>query len=307
MAKYKEVTAEQIDELCAVAKALSSQTRVEILQLLYYNSLNVGEIAERLDIPASSAALHIKILENADLINTELQPGTRGSMKLCSRKSDFITIRLNGITQDVSETISVSMPVGGFTDCMVTPTCGLAGLEGYIGLEDDARSFFLPERMQAQLLWSSGGYVEYRFPNLLPAGRQIKRITISMEICSEAPNYHESWKSDITMNVNQKELGTWTCPGDYGARRGWMNPSWWENGSSQYGILTIWEVGNAGAYINGSKVSDFSIQDLEILPNQPYITVRIGNKPDCKYMGGFNIFGKGFGDYAQDIVMGIEY
>ena len=38
-----------------------------------------------------------------------------------------------------------------------------------------------------------------------------------------------------------------------------------------------------------------------------YITVRIGNKPDAVYIGGFNLFGKNFGDYNQDIVLNIEY
>ncbi|MEI3204121.1 MAG: hypothetical protein V8S73_05705 [Lachnospiraceae bacterium] len=38
-----------------------------------------------------------------------------------------------------------------------------------------------------------------------------------MEICSEAPGYKEDWKSDLTLWVNDVEVGTWTCPGDLGA------------------------------------------------------------------------------------------
>ena len=33
----------------------------------------------------------------------------------------------------------------------------------------------------------------------------------------------------------------------------------------------------------------------------------LGNKPDAKYIGGFNLFGKEFGDYAQDIILNVEY
>lgn len=307
MAKHREVTAEQLDELCLVAKALSSPVRIEILKLLYYNSLNVGEIAQRLDIPASSAALHIKVLESAQLINTELQPGTRGSMKLCSRKSDFITIRLHGIPQDVNQTKSISMPIGNYTDCMVQPTCGLAGPQGGIGHEDDARTFFLPERVHAQLLWTSSGFVEYQFPNLLPKGKKIKRLWISMEICSEAPNYREEWKSDITLFVNGQPIGVWTSPGDFGKRRGWLNPQWWENGNTQYGRLTTWEVAQDGGFVNGVKVNDISVSDLAISDSDPYIKVRVSNQADSRHVGGFNIFGKAFGDYEQDIVMGIEF
>ena len=33
----------------------------------------------------------------------------------------------------------------------------------------------------------------------------------------------------------------------------------------------------------------------------------IGNKEDAKYAGGFNLFGRTFGDYEQDILMELEY
>ena len=38
-----------------------------------------------------------------------------------------------------------------------------------------------------------------------------------------------------------------------------------------------------------------------------YVTVRIGNKPDAQYIGGFNLFGKHFGDYSQDLILTIAY
>jgi len=40
---------------------------------------------------------------------------------------------------------------------------------------------------------------------------------------------------------------------------------------------------------------------------QSYVAVRIGNKPDAHYVGGFNLFGKHFGDYDQDIILTVEY
>ena len=40
---------------------------------------------------------------------------------------------------------------------------------------------------------------------------------------------------------------------------------------------------------------------------EDYIDVRIGNKEDARYIGGFNLFGKSFGNYEQDIVMSVEY
>jgi predicted transcriptional regulator len=31
--------------------------------------------------------------------------------------------------------------------------------------------------------------------------------------------------------------------------------------------------------------------------------MKIGVKPDAKYVGGFNLFGEKFGDYPQSIIM----
>ena len=63
MAKIKEYHIDEVDAVCNLGKALSSPVRLEILQLLYRGSLIIGEIAKKLDIPASSTAFHLKILE----------------------------------------------------------------------------------------------------------------------------------------------------------------------------------------------------------------------------------------------------
>lgn len=304
MAKLLDLNADDEETLCLLGKALSSPIRVNIIKLLYTYSLNIAEIAEKMNIPASSAAMHVRALEAAGLINTEIQPGERGSMKLCSRKSDYVSIRLTCAPSQTNETTSVSMPVGAYTDCQIAPTCGIATAESLIGNEDLPFAFYLPERTGAQIMWSSSGYVEYRFPN--PSDKRLKHLSLSLEICSEAPNYREDWKSDLTLWINGAECATWTCPGDFGERRGRLNPPWWQNGNTQYGLLTTWTVSNEGTSINGHPVSDCTLQTLGI-SKSPYIPVRIGNKPDAQYVGGFNIFGSKFGDYAQDIVLTLEY
>lgn len=120
------------------------------------------------------------------------------------------------------------------------------GPDGYIGNEDTEYCFYYPERMKAGILWTSSGYVEYKFSNGVPRKRKIKRASISMEICSEAPGYKEDWKSDLTLWVNDVEVGTWTCPGDFGGRRGRLNPPAWPNGSTQYGMQVVWEIRSDG-------------------------------------------------------------
>lgn len=102
------------------------------------------------------------------------------------------------------------------------------------------------------------------------------------------------------------DCGTWTCPGDFGARRGRLMPPDWPVGSTQYGVLKTWEVRKDGSYLNGERISDVTTDMLKVM-EKPYIKVRIGNKKDAKYVGGFNLFGKHFGDYDQDIILSMEY
>lgn len=306
MAKLKDYDIDEMEELCDLGKALSSPVRLEILQLLYEESLIIGEIAKKMQLPASSTAFHLKILEQAGLIRMEEQPGTRGTTKLCTRKVDHVTINMVKRNPDINEIFSAEMPVGAYSSCHVAPTCGLRSVNGVIGNEDVEYCFYYPERMQAGLLWTSSGYVEYKFANGVPRNRKVKRISVSMEICSEAPGYREDWKSDITVWINGIDCGTWTCPGDFGARRGRLTPPDWPDGSTQYGLQMMWEVRKDGSYINGEKAADITVDALELMEHS-YVAVKIGNKPDAHYVGGFNLFGKHFGDYNQDIVLSIEY
>lgn len=306
MAKNLSLQADDVEKMCLIGKALSAPVRLRILQLLYFECLNVGEISEKLNIPASSAGIHIKALEAAGLINTEIQPGSHGTMKLCSRKVDFLSINFTGNALPVNNRQVLHMPVGAYSDCSIVPTCGITSEENYIGSEDNPASFYLPEHIKAQLLWTTGGYVEYRFPNTLKKEHPAKSMTLSFECCSEAPNYREDWKSDISVWVNGLKCGTWTCPGDFGSRRGKLNPGWWVDGNTQYGILMSYSIRETGTWVNGQMVSDVCMSDINC-SDKPFFTVRIGIADDAEYKGGFNLFGAKFGDYAQDIDLVIEY
>ncbi|MBR5356135.1 MAG: helix-turn-helix domain-containing protein [Lachnospiraceae bacterium] len=294
------------EEICNIGKALSSPVRVEILKLLLDKSLSIVEISEALNIAQSSAALHVKMLEAAGLINAEVQPGTRGAVKLCSRKKDTVTIDLVDAIGSYNQVETVDMPVGAYTSISVNSPCGLGNERGIIGQEDMETWFFMPEHLKAQILWTSSGYVEYSFPNRVPDIGLIKSVSFTMEICSEAPNYREDWPSEITAWMNGVECGTFLSPGDYGARRGKLTPLTWSSSSTQYGLLTTWSVKEDGCYINNNRVGDVTVKDLKLAFDKP-ITLRIGNKEDAKFVGGFNIFGEKYGDYPQNIIMNIEY
>lgn len=307
MLKEINLNYEDKDKMLRILKALGNATRINILELLNESSLNVNELAEKLNIPVSTAALNIKILEDAGLVFTELQPGIRGSMKLSSRVCDRINFELyNSQRNNLDNTTFINMPIGNYTNCKVAPTCGLVSEKSSIGIDDDPSSFFLPERTSAQLLWFYEGFVEYRFPNSVLRNGTAKLLELSFEACSEAPFYRNNWPSDITLWVNDIEIGTWTSPGDLGGRRGKFNPHWWPDSLNQYGLLKNWRVDHKGTFLDENQISGVTLDQLRI-DRDCFISVKIGIKEDAKNKGGVSLFGEHFGDYPQNINMRVDY
>ena len=290
-----------------VMKALASESRMQILEVLGEREMNLIEISEKLNMPAPTVTINIKKLEEAGLIETNYLPGSHGSQKLCRRTYDSLLVQLPGSRADFdTRLVEMSMPIGNYKDFQVQSTCGLATERGYVGILDDERAFFEPEHIYAQLLWFRQGYVKYRFPNNLPANTGITKLELSMEICSEAPHYNENWPSDITIWINDCEIGTWTSPGDFGRIRGKLNPEWWASDQTQYGSLKIWAVNEDGSYIDGKQISEKKLTDLNITLNN-YIDIKIGVKEDARNIGGINLFGRKFGNYEQDIILRLKY
>lgn len=290
-----------------ILKALASEPRLRMLELLSDRLCNVSEISEALSIPLSTANRDIGILEEAGLLRSELTPATRGLQKMCQRVYDTIQIELPAPKKPTTEqAVETSMPVGAYVDFQITPTCGLTSETGIIGLFDDPSSFYEPDRIQAQLLWFHYGYVEYRFPNRLPSKAVPDTLRLSLEICSEAPMHHDDWPSDITMWVNGTEIGTWTSPADFGGKRGVLTPEWWETRNTQYGLLKVWQVNKEASFVDGVRVSPIRLEDLQIKEHD-FISVRIGVKPEATNIGGINIFGRKFGNYPQDIILRLDY
>ncbi|GAB4566289.1 MAG: transcriptional regulator [Anaerolineae bacterium] len=285
-----------------VFHALASPQRLQILHYLCGRTANVSEIAHALGLPLSTTTMHVSILERAGLVRTEMRPAARGQQKVCSRAYDVVIVDLPAPQPPVQTVVELTMPVGHYMECEVTPSCGLCDEEGVIGQLDCPASFFLPERVNAQLLWFSRGYVEYRFPNPAPQDAVVESLQFSAEMCSEAPLHHRSWPSDITLWINGVEVGTWTSPADFGGERGRFTPDWWLSWSSQYGLLKLWQVDREGTFVDDQRVSDVTIEQLN-LGSKPYISVRIGVKPDAPHPGGLNLFGQRFGNHPQDLIL----
>jgi predicted transcriptional regulator len=288
-------------------QALSSETRLLMLSLLSHRTMNVSALTAAIGLPHSTVNFNLKQLEAAGLVSVQYMPGTRGQQKLIAKRYDEVLVKLPGVEIDAAkDVVEVSMPVGNYKNVEVKPTCGLASDTKYIGMFDDPRSFFEPEHVFAQILWFRQGFVEYAFPNNIPHGSAATELELSMEICSEAPEYALNWPSDITLWINGAEIGTWTSPGDFGGERGRHTPQWWSVDQTNYGLLKRWRVTPAGAFIDGEKLSGVTLADLR-LEAAHHVEVRLGVKADAHNVGGMNLFGRKFGNYGQDIVMKTQY
>lgn len=289
-----------------VFKALGNDSRWRILSYLSERFVPVNQIAQDLGLPASTASRHIALLEDVGLVHTGMRPATRGLEKVVARRYEAILVDLPRRDGDDDHVIEVSMPIGAYMDFQVEPTCGLAGADGLIGLQDDQSSFYDPDRVAAQLLWFGAGYVEYQFPNRTPAGSAVTSVGLSCELCSEAPLYDPDWPSDVSVWINGVHLGEWTCPGDFGDRRGRLTPAWWPSTNTQYGLQKRWQVSAGGTSLDGVRLSEVALDALDLQPDRP-IRVRIGVRPEARHVGGLNLFGRAFGNYPQDLVLSVEY
>jgi predicted transcriptional regulator len=283
--------------------ALGSEIRLAIINLLIDKKLNINEIAQALGLPQSTVATNVAVLEKAGLLHTELMSAKKGNQKLCTAAYKEILVQFRAPQTEKEQAIEVEMPIGLYTSFQVSPPCGLCSQTNIVGYLDVPDSFLNPDRMAAGLLWFETGYVEYQFPNnSLYAEKPIEALEVSAELSSETPGTNSDWKSDITLWVNSVEIGTWTSPGDFGDRRGKYTPDWWKLEGSQYGLLTTWRITDEGAYINDLLVSPITLKDLH-LQDHHSIRLRLGVKDKAEHPGGINIFGRGFGDYNQAIVL----
>ena len=82
------------EDVAKVAKALSSETRWKILKLLKVEALDVSRIAEKIGQTEANISAQIKIMENANLIETNYEPGVHGVKKVCRPAIDRIILTI---------------------------------------------------------------------------------------------------------------------------------------------------------------------------------------------------------------------
>lgn len=297
-----------IDEGLELFKALGSDIRINIIKLLLKEKeLSMNEIAARLGITNGALTSHIKKLEENGLIKVAIERGTHGNQKLCSIAIDKILVDVESEESENNNQIyTTELKVGHYSDYEVYPTCGLATEKHLIGEVDDSRYFAHPDRINAGILWFTRGYIEYIIPNLLPDATQIDQITLSFEIGSEAPGVSSDWPSDISFYLNDTKVGMWTSAGDFGDVRGIFTPDWWFPNWNQYGVLKMLVINRKGTFIDGLKVSNVTINQLQ-LDYKSTLRFKFMVPNDASNVGGITLFGSGFGNYNQDIRIRISY
>ncbi|THF81700.1 ArsR/SmtB family transcription factor [Cohnella fermenti] len=287
-------------------EALASSVRIRIIELLAQEPMVMKDLASATGLSNSIITMHIKKLERAGLVRVEMIPGKGAAQKLCRLTADRMELVFPrpGVVPRSFHLASVA--VGHFVDFDVKPTCGLATKSKIIGDRfDDPRFFLEPERVDAKILWFSQGYITYRIPNYLLPEETPEELEITMEIASEAPSFNEHWPSDIDFTFNGINLGKWTSPGDFGGTRGKYTPEWWDLNLNQYGILVHIRINSDGTFIEGTRVSGYTIQDVGI--RKPQWELKLSVREDANNRGGLTLYGTGFGNYHQDLQFKLSY
>lgn len=287
-------------------KCLGSDIRISVLELLSANGpMAMKDIAEELGITAGSLSPHIKMLADNNLISIKFETGKHGLQRICTIIEDKMMIDFEAAVNN-KNIYETSIAIGLYSDYSAYPTCGLSTAEHLIGVVDDPKFFSDPERIKAGIIWFTVGHVEYMVPNYLEDDQLPVELLISFEISSEAPGFKENWPSDISFYINNVPVCTWISPGDFGKNPGIYTPSWWDPNWNQYGLLKFLSISDNGTFIDGVKVSDVNLNDVNIIPGTP-IKLKMEVAEDSIYKGGLTLFGSSFGNYNQDIKVRMQY
>lgn len=289
------------DNSLPVYKALANPVRLKIIRLLSHHRQNVKDLANELGISSTITLRHLQMLADAGIITFEKS----GHNKISKLQIDTISVRFPERIYHSFESYETDIPVGHFTNYSVTPSCGMAGKNDYIGKVDNPAYFMEPKRIEAGMIWFTKGFVEYQAPNFLNKNEHLEMIDLSMELGSEFPFSNNVWPSDITFFINDIEVGTWTSAGDFSDTRGKFTPAWVPDNVNQYGVQKILRVTDHGTYLDGQPFTDVTLDDLNVA--EETFKIRFEVKPNAINQGGCTIFGKGFGNFDQDINLKMFY
>ena len=303
--------------MAPVIKALSSEVRLQILDMLTHEDLNIQTIAQKLGISKTAALMHINLLEKAGFINTVYRNGPTGNQRICHKVYDRLVFDFDDMhgADDEQNYYEAEIPVGNYFAFDVWAPCGLAKVNRLIHHWDDPAVFCEVDRINATLFWTAFGYVEYLIPlRTLFDDKRVSRVKFSFE--SSAAHMVANHKSlvlpdnisrdrltpdltDLTMWVNGIEVGSCLVESGNDRESAALTPAWWQT-KPCHGKKISLSIAEDGCYINKQRVSDVTSNEV-LSCRKDFITLRIGIKPDAQHINGFFLFGKDFGSYNMDL------
>jgi len=285
-----------------IAGALSHPLRIKLLQQLLRIPRSITELARINHATNSTVIFHLKMLEEAGLVFSKLQPNKKGKTLIFYVNFSSIVFSLQNDPKEAHDTVvKQSLGVGNYEFAAPTGYIRIATEDRFIVLEAD--DVYNPRRFDAKLLCVDNGEVRYAFSNAFAKRQLVKRLEFSMELSSESPYYCNDWKSEIIFSVCGVELATYLSPGDFGDVRGRLSPDWWDNKYSQYGLLVTLMIDRDGVYLNNERVKTDLTLDSLCIEQTDKITLSLRTDLSHQYAGGFNIYGNRFGNEPQDIVL----
>ena len=292
-------------QLEKVGKALSSKLRLKMLKQINQVPRTITELAKINKITTSTVIFHTTILEDAKLIQMRFKPGKKGKTQVFFTGQLELIVSYNTVKSIEEKKHTQSIPIGQYTNANFDNYVRFATVKEMYRI--DQNDAFNPLMKNAELIWTAGGMLEYSFSNQFAFEHNVREISISLEICSETFGHLNDWKRDITFAIHGVELMTYTAPGDYGGKLGKLNPDWWAASYTQYGDLITISINKEGVFLNNKLVNKkIAIGDLN-LRGSNRLLFSLYNKIDAEHYGGFNLFGKNFGNYEQDIVLSAIY
>ena len=291
-------------KLESICRALGSPIRLKIIKQLTEKPMTLLEVARLNSITNSTALFHLTCLIDGGIVENRYLPGVKGKAQIFFVNFNRISFTRGDTIKETTKIFQQETAVGDYID-IDCDFFGIANTEKIIMLHREES--FSSARKTAELLWvQSIGAVYYPFENYFAKNGTVEELSFSLELCSETSFYRNDWKSDVTFSINGIDVCTYTSPGDFGGVRGKLNPSWWTNENTQFGNLLDISVRSGGTFMSNEKCSDIGLKDLNLSDGNKII-FGIKIKPTAKYIGGFNIFGKKFGNYEQDIKMSAKY
>lgn len=286
-------------------KALGSQTRISILELLIEKGpMRMTAIAEELNITGGALTSHVKALNEAGILSIDQRGGRHGIQKVCRVNDERIIIE-SPIKRPGQNAYEAEIEVGQFVDCQVGKPCGVATPERLLEPQNDPACFANPDRLRAGVLWLRHGFLEYLVPNFIKEGQQLLELQLSLECSPDVPKSQPRMPAHVELTINNCLVCDCHLQGEEGNAYGMFNPLWWDASYNQRGTHHLIAVNQDGTFVDGHPVSDVKLADLK-LGSGKSIPVRL-TLPKADDNSGITLFGHGFGNTPQGIRIRMTY